>query len=621
MRKKHISKRNKFDAGKIATIFLVAMLALAGAGIAYSMWTQNLSIIGTVSSGEVKIGLYDYGTRDEGPSVSEGGALYPNDIDPGVYDVTLHGTPDQNHLPGQNLDGKNIASHNSYTEGEYQFTKVINDVSYDFKDQVREVVNGVYPWYQSGTIVYVGNGGTIPVKISDVSYRYISGNENLLNYLVIIGWTVEEYSTQDGWNTINTGDTIEALESTLRCFQLEPCHTLSIEIDFYFIEEYEEVIMPQGESLTFAFDITAAQWNEVDCDDTPPFCVPNLEITKTVDLLGNEYAYIDNNIQYTVTVTNNGDCEATNVLVNDLLPDGLTYNSHDPPEADYDYISGDWNIGSLSGYSSTSLDIVATVVGSGTSVAKTQLCLIIDGSSSIDEGEWDLMIEGITTSIRDPNIFPHDGSVELTVIQFSSGLPNDAVVEVGPIVVIDDPTELDPGHYENVALAIEGIIQDGGSTPLAAGIDKATETLLASPNNPANMGEYERQVINIVTDGAPNIPIGNGYGAAETARDNMLSTLHMISGEDEIDAEGIGISTENINWLRDDIVWPDGYKAPPFAGPGWVRDVEDFQEFKDTINEKFQLVLLLIENCATLTADHFDPAEVCIEIIPRLPPT
>ena len=90
MKKKHMNRRNKIDAGKLGTMFLVAMVALAGAGIAYSMWTQDLTITGIIGTGEVKIGLYNYETLDPGPSVSENGALYPEGIDPGVYDVNTH---------------------------------------------------------------------------------------------------------------------------------------------------------------------------------------------------------------------------------------------------------------------------------------------------------------------------------------------------------------------------------------------------------------------------------------------------------------------------------------------------------------------------------------------------
>ncbi len=209
-----------------------------------------------------------------------------------------------------------------------------------------------------------------------------------------------------------------------------------------------------------------------------------------------------------------------------------------------------------------------------------QLCMIIDGSGSISPTEWNLMIEGIADAVR--NNMPHDGSVEFTVVQFSDNLPDNAQVEIGPIVV-------DNGNYENIATQVENINQEKGFTPLAAGINKATEALLPT------VGDYTRQIINIVTDGVPNIPGGESTAkaAAVTARNDMIDDLGMDPDEDEIDAEGIGISSANIAWLRDNIVWPQpGYDTWPPIGPGWVRAVTNFEEFSTTIGEKFDILFV-----------------------------
>ena len=48
----------------------------------------------------------------------------------------------------------------------------------------------------------------------------------------------------------------------------------------------------------------------------------------------------------------------------------------------------------------------------------TQLAMILDGSGSISSSDWNLMREGLARSIENASIFPHDGNVELTVIQF-----------------------------------------------------------------------------------------------------------------------------------------------------------------------------------------------------------
>ena len=63
----------------------------------------------------------------------------------------------------------------------------------------------------------------------------------------------------------------------------------------------------------------------------------------------------------------------------------------------------------------------------------TQICLILDGSGSVGSSNWALIVEGVATAIEDS--LPHDGSVELTVIQFGAEWPLYAVVEIPPTVV------------------------------------------------------------------------------------------------------------------------------------------------------------------------------------------
>ena len=63
----------------------------------------------------------------------------------------------------------------------------------------------------------------------------------------------------------------------------------------------------------------------------------------------------------------------------------------------------------------------------------TQLAMILDGSGSISSGDWNLMKEGLARSIENSSIFPHDGNVELTVIQFGRRLKRQ--IELRPTVV------------------------------------------------------------------------------------------------------------------------------------------------------------------------------------------
>ncbi|GAF91054.1 unnamed protein product, partial [marine sediment metagenome] len=71
-------------------------------------------------------------------------------------------------------------------------------------------------------------------------------------------------------------------------------------------------------------------------------------------------------------------------------------------------------VGDLAVGESVTLNITVNV----NALTPTQMAMILDGSGSIFDNDWDIMLEGLATAIEDVGCFPHDGSVELTVIQF-----------------------------------------------------------------------------------------------------------------------------------------------------------------------------------------------------------
>ncbi len=83
----------------------------------------------------------------------------------------------------------------------------------------------------------------------------------------------------------------------------------------------------------------------------------DLSITKSV-LPANPA--VDDNVTFTITVTNNGPAAATAIQVNDLLPSGLTYVSDDGG-GNYVPGTGIWSIASLAVSASATLNVVATV--------------------------------------------------------------------------------------------------------------------------------------------------------------------------------------------------------------------------------------------------------------------
>ena len=213
---------------------------------------------------------------------------------------------------------------------------------------------------------------------------------------------------------------------------------------------------------------------------------------------------------------------------------------------------------------------------------EVQIGMAIDGSGSIDGAEWTAIVDGIADAVNDPNCVPHDGTVELTVVQFAG---TTATLEVGPEVIT-------AANVATVVNDIRNIGQNGGTTPMAHGIHLTADTMA----NSANFNTGIKQVINIATDGVPNVegPLeGTPEHSAVLSRDYAIATLGMTS-EDEIDAEGIGISDDNRDWLKDEIVYPQPGSiatGTPYPDPGWVRVVANAQEFAESMCEKFGAII------------------------------
>lgn len=91
----------------------------------------------------------------------------------------------------------------------------------------------------------------------------------------------------------------------------------------------------------------------------------NLGITKTVN---NTTPAAGSNVSFTVTASNSGASNNTNVTVNDLLPSGYTYVSSTPSTGTYNSGTGVWTIGDLSAGASATLEVNATVKSTGSYV-------------------------------------------------------------------------------------------------------------------------------------------------------------------------------------------------------------------------------------------------------------
>jgi len=227
---------------------------------------------------------------------------------------------------------------------------------------------------------------------------------------------------------------------------------------------------------------------------------------------------------------------------------------------------------------------------------KTQLCLVVDGSGSINSTNWDIIKQGIAKAVN--TTVPRDGSVELTLIQFGTSFDY-AKTEIPPTVI-------NSTNYATVANQVLEMQQGASGTPMAHGLYLGWKEI----NNSPNFAIATKQVINLATDGEPNESNynatsdldGDGYNA--TAWDDVIAVVNnaVSQGLDELDIEGIGIDniwfdlSKNLtatDWFKNWTARPQpGILAPPFSKPGWIRVVADATEFAITIDQKLQVVIV-----------------------------
>ena len=92
----------------------------------------------------------------------------------------------------------------------------------------------------------------------------------------------------------------------------------------------------------------------------------NKTTSNTAPNVGQQFNYI-------VTATNNGPDTATGIIVTDIIPSGLTYNSYIASQGTYNSISGIWDIGTLLNGAIATLQLYVTPTSSlaGTNVVNT----------------------------------------------------------------------------------------------------------------------------------------------------------------------------------------------------------------------------------------------------------
>jgi uncharacterized repeat protein (TIGR01451 family)/fimbrial isopeptide formation D2 family protein len=95
--------------------------------------------------------------------------------------------------------------------------------------------------------------------------------------------------------------------------------------------------------------------------------ISDIEVTKSAS---DPAPAVGSNVSFTIVATNKGPDSASQLIVHEALPSGLTFVSAVPSGGTYDPASGDWTVGGLVNGAEVTLSVTARVVGSG-SIANT----------------------------------------------------------------------------------------------------------------------------------------------------------------------------------------------------------------------------------------------------------
>jgi uncharacterized repeat protein (TIGR01451 family) len=609
----------KMNKNKIGTIFMISVLALAGIGISYAGLTDEINIYGTVSTGTVDLEITDYsGTWVWKVFDDPDEVVITHDPD---YSVSLEEGFLVSYATGRDVTADDPTNPNN------------NNEPYD---AVLEFSN-LFPCIDFMADIVFHYEGTIPAKVNYINWDWVGDPVTLPDGTIItdfIDWLwANGHMTGGFYRCDENGNLLNPSEEVVVGYQLHQCNYFKLMVTIHLPQEN----WLQGLEGSGYVNIGVLQWND-QCEPVPG--VPDIEIIKVVN---DETPLFDVPFDYTITAKNIGSGDASGVKVNDLLPDDINYLSDNPSQGTYNHVTGDWDIGYLPAGGTATLIITVNI----TSIDKyTQLALLLDGSGSITGDDWGVMLEGIASAITNGYI-PHNGQVELTVIQFGGWNPaNDyswAQVEIGGPIVLDGT------NYNDVADDIEDIVQLGGATPMSCAFHLAADIMSGDTYNklPGTLFEgmasthsdWPRQVINLITDGQPNVIYDDsiryngiwqkgpnryvlGKADTELALTYFESLITIEEGVDEIDSEAVGDGTDvDVPWLRDHVVRPQpGNLAPPFI-PGWVISVADYTELADTLYEKFLVIFPPIENCATLvepTDTNPSNDQSCVTVIPQI---
>ncbi|MDF1841148.1 MAG: DUF11 domain-containing protein [Rubripirellula sp.] len=219
----------------------------------------------------------------------------------------------------------------------------------------------------------------------------------------------------------------------------------------------------------------------------------DLELTKTVD---NPTPNVNDTITFSIEVNNDGPSDATGVVVQDQLPDGLTLTSSTTTAGNYNPSTGQWTIGGLANQTTQTLTLLARV-DSADMVVNTAEVIAADqvdrdsvpGNGVEEEDDQDSAVVNpqiadlsLTKSVNNPR--PNVGETTTFTITVSNMGPdaatNVSVADRLPTGLAFDSVSASQGDYDATTGAwVVGTIGAGGqaSLDIVALVESSNETV------------------------------------------------------------------------------------------------------------------------------------------------
>ncbi|PQJ22776.1 hypothetical protein BSU00_00165 [Tenacibaculum sp. SG-28] len=204
------------------------------------------------------------------------------------------------------------------------------------------------------------------------------------------------------------------------------------------------VLVNSGTAGTVLTNTITNTQDQIDTNLTPDDASETIRVSSanlvTIKSVDNNTPSEGDTIQYTIAVTNKGPNNATNVVLTDILPNGVTYIS-DTSGGAYNSGSGIWNIGDVSNGSSVALTIVAEVDAgtAGTSITNTTSAAKGEQSDTTIQGDvLDATITiynttDIVLSKTVDNNLPNEGDI----IEYQITVTNNGAIAATNLIVED----------------------------------------------------------------------------------------------------------------------------------------------------------------------------------------